>query len=138
MRRNSISIYSYQMVNLLAAIVIISVIAFSALFDSQGDYLVECVHVSSMGSECSTCGLTRSFSEMTRGEFHSASLYNRNGPLLFVFFVTQLVLRAFAAITLINIRQGKKAPPFNTLVYSDSTVSLLLFLVCFRHLLVFW
>ena len=138
MRRNSRSVYNYQMVNLTAGMIIIAVIAYSALFGQQGDYPVVCAHITVLEVECSTCGLSRSFSEMIRGDFHSASLYNRNGPLLFLFFVSQLVLRAVAAFILIYFGQGKKVTPFNTLFYSDTAVSVLLFLICFRHLLVFW
>ena len=136
MMRYSSPAFSYQMINIFAGIIIIGVIAWTALFDSYSENMVECVYLVNLGEECSTCGITRSFSEMIKGDFYTASLYNRSGPLVFIFFVSQFVLRIVVTLILINIRQGKKR--FSALAYSDSTISLLLFLLCFRHLLIFW
>jgi hypothetical protein len=134
---------SYQLVNLLTGGVIILIFLYSAFSGSGGrEYPVVCAHVSFYGMECPTCGLSRSFSEMSRGNFSSAAGFNRNGPLLFGFFSIQLFLRALAGMMLVSIQrnfnQTLSKRKIKLLAVTDSIISGLLFLVCFRFLLVFW
>jgi hypothetical protein len=149
------------MINILTGLVIVMVFIYSGIFSTDDDYYpVDCAHVSVYGEDCPTCGLSRSFSEMVRGNFSSASEYNRNGPLLFVFFVSQLFMRTIAGLVLhrmertgtgntglINIplkgRSGTRYPGSadlkkKTVVLSDAVTSFVLFIVCFRNLLIFW
>ncbi len=156
-----LSVSPYQMVNLLTGLAIILVFIYSGIFDSgNGYYPVECAHISIYGDDCTTCGLSRSFSEMVRGNFESAAGYNRNGPLIFGFFAFQLIMRIIAGLILlrtdmIRIRfSGKderysrgyantrKTDPANRkekiLIVSDSVLSAILFIFCFRNLLIFW
>lgn len=141
--------------------IIALVFIYSGIFIAgNGYYMVECAHVSYYGEDCQTCGLTRSFSEMVRGNFSSASDYNRNGPLIFTFFVSQLFMRAIAGLVLHRIGRtgagdtgvintlsesrsgtgysGSADLKRKALALSDATVSFVLFIVCFRNLLVFW
>lgn len=88
--------YPYLMINMLTGMAIIIVLLYPMLAGHSGGVApVECVHVTTYGGECSTCGLTRSFAEMARGNFTNAAMLNRNGPLIFWFFVIQLLMRAF-------------------------------------------
>jgi hypothetical protein len=130
---------SYQAINILAGALIIFVLLYSAFYSpDEMDYPVECVHVAVYGKECSTCGLSRSFSMMARGNLSSATEYNRNGPLLFAFFGSQLLLRAIAGGLLFFA--GRQSPFLSLplLARTDAAVSVILFIVCFRFLLVFW
>ena len=161
MPRLPLSFSPYQMINILTGLVIVMVFIYSGIFSTgDGYYPVECAHVSVYVEDCRTCGLSRSFSEMVRGNFSSASEYNRNGPLLFAFFVSQLFMRAIAGLVLHRIektgtgnsgvinaqsesRSGTRYPGSadqkkKTLVFSDAAVSFVLFIACFRNLLVFW
>jgi len=161
MLRLLLSVSPYQMINILTGLVIVMVFIYSGIFSTDDDYYpVECAHVSVYGEDCPTCGLSRSFSEMVRGNFSSASEYNRNGPLLFVFFVSQLFLRTIAGLVLHRMEKigagnkGVISTPSEsrsgarysssadlkkkTLVLSDAAVSFVLFIVCFRNLLIFW
>ena len=149
------------MINILTGLIIVLVFIYSGIFGTGDDYYpVECAHVSFYGEDCPTCGLSRSFSEMVRGNFSSASEYNRNGPLLFTFFVSQLFMRAVAGLVLHRMGRtgagytgvinapsesrsgtgyrGSADQKKKTLVLSDAAVSFVLFIVCFRNLLVFW
>ncbi len=129
----------YQMVNITTGLLIISVFAYAALYNSPADgYPIECAHLAVSGHECSTCGLSRSFSEMVRGNYHSANAYNRNGPLLFGFFASQLFIRSSLGIILYRARNRQPRVSAQFLARADAAVSLLLFVVCFRYLLVFW
>ncbi|TVR70884.1 MAG: DUF2752 domain-containing protein [Marinilabiliales bacterium] len=86
----------YLVINVLTGVAIIVFLLYPVLAGHPGGVApVECVHVTTHGGECSTCGLTRSFAEMARGNYTSAAMLNRNGPLIFGFFVIQLFMRAF-------------------------------------------
>jgi hypothetical protein len=133
----------YQMINISTGVVIILVFAYSAIFPVTGDgYPANCAHVSFYGKECQTCGLSQSFTEMTKANVTAARELNINGPLIFGFFASQLLLRIIAGSILFSIK-GVKAPAvrerrINFLVITDAFVSVALFLVSFRFLLVFW
>ena len=161
MSRISLFTSPYQTVNILTGIVIITVFIYSGLFGTgYYDYPVECAHVSLYGEDCPTCGLSRSFSEMIRGNIDESLRYNKNGPLIFIFFASQLILRTIAGILLFHwvrikgnqylkaTRSGikrsrepgssKTAKKINAMVLSDAVISIALFLFCFRNLLFFW
>ena len=131
------------MINISMGVVIMAIFAYSAIFGANGeDYPIECAHVSFYGQECPTCGLSESFTEMTKGNITEAHGLNINGPLLFGFFASQLLLRIIAGSILVSI-DGTEVPAVrkmrvNILVIADAVVSVLLFLVSFRFLLVFW
>jgi hypothetical protein len=129
----------YQMVNISTGLLIVFVFAYSAVYSSPADdYPIECAHLAVSGLECSTCGLSRSFSEMVRGNYHSAAAYNKNGPLLFGFFASQLFIRS--ALGIILYRKRNRQPRFSAQLTAraDAAISLFLFVICFRYLLVFW
>lgn len=133
----------YQMINISTGALIVLIFAYSAIFGAGGDsYPVECTHVSLLGKECPTCGLSRSFTEMTRGNISEARELNVNGPLLFGFFASQLLLRVLAGSVLMSINKGDvpalQERRVSNLVMADAVLSVLLFLVSFRFLLVFW
>ncbi len=153
----------YQMINILTGLVIILVFAYSALISNgNGFYTVGCVYVKFYGEGCTTCGLSRSFSEIFRGRYSSALNYNSSGPLIFIFFASQLVLRTMVGLIIFRIdklRLNYKAflevvetknkrdiflfehylsEKINVITFSDSVISILLFVFCFRYLLVFW
>jgi hypothetical protein len=76
----------YQAINILTGLLIVCVLGYSAFYSyDHRDHPIGCVHVAVSGLECSTCGLSQSFSMMIRGNYESAMEYNRNGPLLFGF-----------------------------------------------------
>ncbi len=149
------------MINLMTGLIIVLIFIYSGIFNTgDGYYQVECAHIAIYGEDCPTCGLSRSFSEMVRGNFSSASEYNRNGPLLFAFFAFQLFMRTIAGVLLLRMERistgntGVISTPSEsrsgtryrlsvdmkkkTLVLSDAAASFVLFFVCFRNLLVFW
>lgn len=134
----------YQMINILTVGFIIMVFVYSAFFTPGiSEYPVECTHRSAYGGECPSCGLSRSFSEMLRGDYLSAAIYNKSGPLIFLFFAAQLLMRLVAGtmIAVLPAGRGKKADSSGSpilLVVTDSLLSAGLFVVCFRHFLVFW
>jgi hypothetical protein len=133
MKLSEIYASPYLLINILTGMAIIAIIAIPAVF-SSGNYPVECAHVTYSGAECSSCGLSRSFTEMTRGNFTGAAGYNTNGPWLFGFFTLQLAMRFVSGFMI--WRSGGRSIPY--IVVTDITLSALLFLICFRYLLIFW
>ena len=124
----------YSKVNLILAGMIILIFSYSGIFSPEKDnYPVGCIHETILGKPCPTCGLSHSFSEIVRGNFAEAQKLNRNGILIFLFFLVQLCMRL--GITILN---HKRIFRLKTIVYVDVICSLLLFIFCFRRLLPFW
>lgn len=161
MKRFPFCTSSYQIVNIVVGLILASGFFWLLIFPGgNADYPVECVHLKYTGQECGTCGLTRSFSAMIRGDLSSASDYNRNGPLLFAFFVTQFFMRALAGYSVFRINgwsngnnkiHQQNGDSFSyhkihndgprktrSLAVADATISIILFVTCFRYLLFFW
>ncbi len=155
----------YQMINLLAGSVIVLIFIYSFIVQPQSsNHTLECIHVSTYGEECRSCGLTRSFAAMARGDFSAAAALNRSGPLIFLFFASQLFMRVFFGIMVHRsekvagrntgpggfsaVRQkdqgikgsgwGRAGVNINKLATADGALSATLFLICFRYLLFFW
>ena len=164
------------MINILLSVFIIIVIIYPHLSGRlDGLSPVECTHVTASGEECRSCGLTRSFAEMARGNFSDAAELNRSGPLIFGFFLIQLVMRALfgflfwrgqgmvsggtAGTTPVadgsprstsgvhpgsiaggasGTTPGGASGRISPVILADIVISVILFLLCFRHLLVFW
>jgi len=125
---------NYHIVNLIFTAIISFVFVYSAIFSpDKNNYPVICFHEKITGEPCSSCGLSHSFSEIVQGNIENARHYNKNGILIFSFFLIQFFGRIIAS-TLIkwNLISLK------VLVIFDSTFSFLLFLFCFKNLFVFW
>ena len=158
---------SYQLINMLVAWLIIFLFAYFALYGTgNNDYPAGCAHIKFLGDECPTCGLSRSMSEMLRGNLSVAAEYNRNGPLIFGFFALQLLMRIIAGViifrfegrSIINNHWHKGNTPaevtdvkvpgrggyrdrngrIDLMARIDAALSVILFIACFRHLLVLW
>lgn len=124
----------YNKINLIIAGLIILMFAYSGIFSPErNNHPVHCVHEKLLGQPCPTCGISHSFSAIIRGKLKEAKEWNRNGIPLFLFFFIQLIMR----VVIIVLNQ-KTAIPLKAMVYADSAISLLLFLVCFRKLILFW
>ncbi len=124
----------YNRINLIFAGIIILIFVYSGIFSPEkSNHPVPCIHERLTGHPCPTCGISHSFSAIIRGNFKEAREWNRNGIPVFLFFLIQLVMRI--AITIVN---QKAFVPVKTLLYVDVSISLLLFISCFRRLLLFW
>ncbi len=106
---------------------------YSGFFSPREDnYPVKCVHKEILGKPCPSCGLSHSFSEIIRGNFKKAREWNLNGFPVFFFFLIQLFLRV-----LVSVVYARKPVHVQWIIAIDITVSLLLFLYCFRYLILF-
>ncbi|UCG28931.1 MAG: DUF2752 domain-containing protein [Bacteroidales bacterium] len=125
---------SYNRINLIFTGIVLSIFIYSGIFSPGKDnYPVQCIHEKMTGKPCPTCGLSHSFSAILHGDLKLANQWNINGIPLFLFFFIQLFMR-LGFILLVQ----KSSIPLKYLIFSDIAISVILFIFCFRRLLVFW
>jgi len=123
----------YNIINLIFAGIILAILVYSGIFSSEnGNHPVKCIYEEILGRPCPTCGLSNSFSEIVRGNFEKARLYNENGIPVFLFFLLQFILRIITSLI-----YQKKIIPVKVLVFTDVSISVILFLTTFKNLLAF-
>jgi hypothetical protein len=98
----------YLIINIFFAGVIVLIMAYSGIFSPDKDnYPVICIHQKLTGQPCFSCGLSHSFSLIVRGRINEAYQWNLYGMRVFLFFVTQLVLRVLFSIFYLKFHQTR-------------------------------
>jgi hypothetical protein len=116
---------AYLIINIFFAGVILLVIIYSGIFSPEHDsYPVVCLHKKITGEACASCGLSHSFSLIVRGRISEAYQWNINGMSVFLFFASQLVLRAVFSLFYIKFPATRRQ-----LILTDCIGSGLLFLI---------
>ena len=124
---------SYIIINCIFILIICSIFIYSLVYNSTNDnYPIKCVHKQITGQPCETCGLSHSFSAIARGRIQESIEYNRNGLLIFAFFVFQLIMRI---ITTSLIKQ--RTLSYNLILIFDIGLFLLSFVICFQNLIIY-
>ena len=117
----------YIIINIVFAGVILLVLAYSGIFSpDKNNYPVVCIHQKLTGLPCFSCGLSHSFSLIVRGRVEEAYKWNVYGMRVFIFFVSQLMMRILFSVVYYrneNIR--------NWLIWYDIAGSILLFAISF-------
>jgi hypothetical protein len=123
----------YLVLNIFFAGAIIMIIVYSGIFSpDKNDYPVVCIHEKITGKSCFSCGLSHSFSLIVRGRINEAYEWNIYGMRVFLFFMSQLILRiVFSLYYLKYAGTGKQ------LIFIDSIGSGLLFLLTFWPFIVY-
>jgi len=117
----------YHIINIVFAGVIVLIIAYSGIFSPVKDnYPVTCIHEKLTGQQCVSCGLSHSFSLIVRGEIAEAYRWNQNGMRVFLFFVSQLILRVVFSVFYLKNQESRKQ-----LIITDCIGSGLIFLIAF-------
>lgn len=121
----------YLLINLLLGVIILPVFVYPAVFSpGEGQHPIPCVYTSLTGETCSSCGLSRGFSHIVRGQFSDAAEANKHSLRLFIFFKLQLIMRVtFSSLYIKNILYKKK------IIGADIGISAVLFLAAFLPLL---
>jgi hypothetical protein len=118
---------SYIVINIFLAGVILLIIAYSGIFSPDKDnFPVVCLHEKITGQPCFSCGLSHSFSLIVRGRINEAYQWNIYGMRVFLFFVSQLLMRI--AFSLFYLRYTGTR---NQLILFDCIGSGVIFLVSF-------
>jgi hypothetical protein len=121
----------YLLINIILAGVIILIMLYSGLFSSQNDnYPVTCLHEKLTGEPCFSCGLSHSFSLIIRGKFTESYQWNLFGMQVFLFFVSQLILRIAFSIYYLKHPDTRRQ-----LIITDGIGSGFLFLIAFNPFL---
>jgi hypothetical protein len=117
----------YLIINIIFAGVILLIFAYSGIFSPEKDsYPVVCIHEKLTGQPCVSCGLSHSFSLIVRGRFAEAYTWNHYAFRIFLFFLSELILRAAFSIFYI-----KYPDTGGQLIIADCIGSGLIFLLAF-------
>jgi hypothetical protein len=104
------------------------VFIYSGLFSAnEGNHPVPSFYEKITGETAPSSGLSRAFSEIVRGNLDAAKVYNSESLLIFSFFLIQLMLRLLVTLLLF-----KQIPRTQYLLPADLSISILLFLYCFK------
>jgi hypothetical protein len=121
----------YHVLNACFIAIILCLFIYSEIFSAEKEnHPVTCAFQLQTGLDCPTCGLSRAFSEIIRGKFESAKEYNPYALNLFLFFLTQFILRICASIFIIYYPTRLRI-----IAVSDSIISCLLFLAAYFPLI---
>jgi hypothetical protein len=118
---------SYLTINIIFAGVILLIIAYSGIFSPDNDnYPVVCLHQKLTGEPCFSCGLSHSFSLIVRGRIEEAYRWNIYGMQVFLFFLSQFILRVVFSIFYLKYPNTSKQ-----LIITDCIGSGVIFLISF-------
>ena len=132
MRPNQIR--PYFVLNVSFAGIILLIFLYSGIFSAKKDnHPIPSYYEIISGKTSPTSGLSRSFSEILRGNFQEAREWNINGIPIFLFFLVQFFLRIL--ISWLIFRTSVK---IRYLVLTDSIFSILLFIWSYQNLIPFW
>jgi hypothetical protein len=117
----------YIKINIVFAGVILLVLAYSGIFSpDKNNYPVVCIHQKLTGQPCFSCGLSHSFSLIVRGRIEEAYKWNHYGMRVFLFFISQFLMRIF--FTYFYLKTAKFR---NELIMYDIAGSILIFAIAF-------
>ena len=117
----------YLFINIFFAGVILLILAYSGIFSpDKNNYPVICIHEKLTGEPCFSCGLSHSFSLIVRGRLSEAYQWNIYGMRVFIFFVSQLILRLAFSRSYVRYPETRKQ-----LIIMDCIGSGMIFLISF-------
>jgi hypothetical protein len=121
----------YLIINIFFAGVVLLIIAYSGFFSPDKDnFPVACLHEKLTGEQCFSCGLSHSFSLIVRGRLAEAYQWNLYGMRVFLFFISQLIIRVVFSIFYLRFPETGKQ-----LIIVDCIGTAILFLISFRPFL---
>jgi len=124
----------YLIINYILAGIILLVFLYSGIFSAGKDnYPLPSFYEEITGETSPSSGLSKSFSEIIRGNFEAGSTYNESGILIFAFFLVQLILRISTSLLLLRSIIAQK-----WLARADIILSTFLFIYCFRDMIHFY
>jgi hypothetical protein len=118
---------AYLTTNLIFTVFLIFFFGYSLIFSADADnHPIPSFYTKITGEETISSGLSRSFSDIIRGNFKSANEYNIYGIRIFFFFFIQFFLRLFFSFLYTYV-----AAVSRYVVLSDAILSTGLFITCF-------
>jgi hypothetical protein len=118
---------SYLKINLVLAGIIMLVFVYTGIFSpDKNNYPIVCLHEKITGEQCFSCGLSHSFSMIIRGRFEEAYQWNIYGIRVFLFFLSQLLMRVIFSVYFLKDADNRK-----WLIKFDIVGSALIFAIAF-------
>jgi hypothetical protein len=124
---NGIRNEPYLKINLVLTGVILLLFVYSGIFSpDKNNYPVVCINEKITGVQCFSCGLSHSISLIIRGRFEEAYQWNIYGMRVFLFFLSQLLMRVIFSVYYLNGKNRRKQ-----LILYDVLGSVMIFLITF-------
>jgi hypothetical protein len=120
---------SYLLFNRIIAATFAAIIIYFLAFPLFGDYTLKCVVLERTGHLCIGCGLTRGIHQALLFNFNKALEWNDSSLLITFFFVFVLISR----FVINRIIKNKSEKRIQVIIYTDTAITILLFVFCFRH-----
>lgn len=115
------------MLNLILAGVVVVIMIYSLAFRPESDsYPLPCIHEKVTGEPCPSCGLSHAFSLMVRGRVKEAAGWNSHAPVVFGYFVVQLLMRLLFTVMALRVKRDLRA-----LAVADTIISAVMTLMVF-------
>lgn len=122
---------AYFLVNFIFVLIIGVVFCYSYFFYPNNQPIV-CQIKELTGKDCPSCGLSRAFSAFTHFEWSNGKAYNPNAFGVFIFFVTQFILRVSLMCYVIITKKSIS----NTFTFFEIGLTIVFFLFTFYKFLV--
>jgi hypothetical protein len=117
----------YLLINSVFIGLILLIMGYAAVYSpGSNNYPVVCIHEKLTGLPCASCGLSHSFSLILRGRLMEAYEWNIYGTRIFLFFLSQLLIRIIFSINYIKVPSNRRP-----LIIFDISGSALLFFISF-------
>lgn len=117
----------YLKINLVFSVIILFVFAYSLSFSAhKQNHPLPSFYSKISGKESISSGLSKSFSEVIRGNLKKAKEHNIYGPRIFMFFLAQFFFRI-----IFSFLYGGNLVSRLSVTISDSVISVILFIICF-------
>jgi hypothetical protein len=117
----------YRNIN-LGVIVLIGIVFCYSYFFYPNNHPLDCVIKKHTGKNCSSCGISRAFSNFTHLNFSEGKQYNKHAFIIFIYFLLQFVFRVILALS--------KKTYLKLYFYTDVIFTILGFLISFTPMLV--
>jgi hypothetical protein len=119
---------TYLIINIVLAGMIMLIFIYSGLFSAgKANHPVPSFYEKITGEPAPSSGLSKAFSELVRGRIEPARAYNEDSPLIFAFFLIQLIQRIAIFLILWRVTFKQKS-----ILIADLIFSTILFLYCFK------
>jgi len=125
---NKIKNSEYLLINTIFAVLIFLIFIYSLVFATGDVYPIKSSCSDINIPFCISRGLSRAFSQIMLGELENARKLNKYSLLVFLFFVSQIILRI--SLSVLYLAFQKKM-----IIRIDIVLSMLLFIYCFKSFL---
>ncbi|HZY39965.1 MAG TPA: DUF2752 domain-containing protein [Mucilaginibacter sp.] len=127
-----INTHVYKVINWVFAGLFSLIFVYSGIYAPNQNFPVKCYYEIHYHRPCPSCGLSRGFSAIMRGDFEAAKKFNQNSIPVFCFFSVQLFLRLLISFFLIKMMKRRS---FKLASAMDVALSSLMFLWAFHSIM---